>query len=142
MVDVIVLAVTNLVTLAMLVGLSRVSRQEIRYERERAADREDLLYEQKREREDQLLNRIQAPQPAVSQSLTQLGDVDTSVPVYISSSADDEQWEDYEDQKRQLEVSTRDLITTVLGDTAPNPADVHVDEASNAPITGGPGARY
>jgi hypothetical protein len=86
----------NIITLALLVLLHRSSRRELAVERDAA-----------RSREDQLLNRIQAPQQAAIQSMTkQAGPLE---PGHVSA-FDDEAMAEYESRRSQLMVDTRALI--------------------------------
>lgn len=86
----------NMITLALLAGLYVSTRRELVAERDRAYAREDTL-----------LNRIQAPQQAAVQSMTeQAGPI---VPAYVSA-FDDEALAEFEQGRERLEAETRALV--------------------------------
>jgi hypothetical protein len=85
-----------------LVGVLAVWRIHISFERERA--------EAQRQREDELINRIQAPQVAVAQSLAS-----DSHEVPFVSSSDDEAAAKWERERQTLEQDTRAFIEEFSG---------------------------
>lgn len=98
-----ILIATNLITLALLLAAVATARRDVRAERARG----DELLRAARSREDQLLNRIQAPSAASAQSMTeQVGPLE---PAHISA-FDDGALAEYEQNRRKLEVDTRALI--------------------------------
>jgi hypothetical protein len=100
------LIATNALTVVCGYFLLRVSAS-LGYERENVLiDRERDILERAREREDQLLNRIQAPQIAVAQSLPH-----SDEPGYISS-FDDEALADYERERQRLVADTAELVAS------------------------------
>lgn len=108
----------NLIVIIVAILAVRSERQRAERYLDREAARVDELTLQAREREDQLLNRIQEPKQAAARSMTeQAGPI---APGHISA-FDDVALAEYEQNIHKLELSTRELVEQYDGSADPEP---------------------
>lgn len=111
MLELVILGITNIVTLVAAGALVVSARRDVRAERAYGHAVETNLLEQKRLREDQLLNRIQAPAQAIAQATVENAErYAKDYPQPYIGAFDDEGAAEYERERARIETETRKLV--------------------------------